>query len=52
MIDRYLQHLPDYVNALDDDGRKAVKYKELQKFMTVLFLWDARHERFVDLLVD
>ena len=51
MMDRYVQQLPDYTNAVDDAGRKDVKHKELEKFMSVLFLSNARHKRFGDLLV-
>ena len=52
LFDGCTHHLPGYMNAGDDSGRKAVKSKELDKFMVVLFLKNARHEIFGELLVE
>ena len=52
LIDGYMELLPGYISATDDDGRKAVKNKDWDKLMAVLFLGNARHGRFGDLLVD
>ena len=52
LIDGYVMKLPKYTDAVDDSGMKAVKSKELQKFMATLFLRNANHERFGDLLLD
>ena len=51
LVDRYLQQLPGYMNAVDDAGRKAVKHKKLEKFMAVFFM-NAHHRKFGDLLVE
>ena len=51
LIDGYVKKLPDYKNTVDDDGRRAVKSNELQKFIATLLLQNANHERFGDLLL-
>ena len=52
LIDGYVKQLPDYINAVDGDDKKSVKYNEYQKFMATLFLHNANHERFGDMLMD
>ena len=52
LIDSYVKQLPDYINTVDNDGKRAVKRNEVQKFMETLFLRNANHERFGDLLLD
>ena len=52
LLDGYIHQLPDYVNTGDDAGSKAVKSKERDKFMAVLFLRNAHHEICCDLLVE
>ena len=52
LIDGYIMSLPEYVDAADDNERKQIKKNELQKFMATLFLRNADHERFGDLLMD
>lgn len=52
LINGFVENLPDYVNAVDDAERKAVKSRELDKFLAALFLQNANHERFGDLFLD
>ena len=52
LIDGYIRNLPAYTGAADDAGRKAVKKKELEKFMATLLLRNANYNRFRDLLLE
>ena len=52
LIDGYIMGLPEYLSATTDSDRKQVKSTELQKFMSELFLRNADHERFGELLVE
>ena len=52
VIDCFTEQLPDDLTEVDDAARKEVKMKELDKLLAVLFLHNANHERFGELLVD
>ena len=52
LIDGYIEGLPEYTAAVDDAARQDVKSRELDKFLAVLFLRNANHERFGDLLFE
>ena len=52
LVDGYTEQLDEYTNAVDDDAKKAVKLKEWNKFIAVLFLRNSEHGRFNDMLVD
>ena len=52
LIDGYVEGLPEYTAAVDNTARQDVKSRELDKFLAVLFLRNANHERFEDLLFE
>ena len=52
LIDGFTEKLPIYLAAADDAARKEIKKNELDKMMSVLFLRNANHERFGELLVE
>ena len=52
LIDGYIEGLPEYTAAVQDAAWQDVKSRELDKFLAVLFLRNANHERFGDLLFE
>ena len=52
IIDGFTKKLPEYLSAADDAARKQVKKNELDKLFSVLFLHNANHDRFGELLVE
>ena len=52
LMDGYIMNLPDYTGAVDDNGRKAINSNAFQMFIGTLFLRNANHERFGDLLLE
>ena len=52
LIDGFTEKLPIYLAVADNAARKEIKRKEFGKMMSVLFLRNANHERFGELLVE
>ena len=52
IIDGFTKTFPEYLSAADDAARKQVKKEELDKLLSVLFLHNANHDRFGELLVE
>ena len=44
--------MPEYLSAADDATRKQAKKQEIYKFLSVLLLHNANHDRFGELLVE
>ena len=51
-MDGFSEALPEYATCSTDDERKVFKKNELQKLVAVLFLHNADHVRYGELLTD
>ena len=51
-LDGFSEALPEYTTCSTDDERKVFKENELQKLVAVLFLHNANHARYGELLPD
>ena len=52
IIDGFTVTLPEFLSAADNDAREKVKNNELDKLLSLLFLCNANHDRFSELLVE
>ena len=51
-LDGYSENLPGWSDSISDDQKKTYKENELNKFLVVLFLWNADYNTYNELLVE
>ena len=52
LVDGYAEQLNDYTTAADADAKKAIKAREWNKFIAILFLRNSESGRFNEMLID